>query len=43
MYENGKTRPVEGIPGLGDREIKDNDGGGEFNFCNCHNVPPLQQ
>jgi hypothetical protein len=29
MYENGKTRPVETIPGMEGREIKENDGGGE--------------
>jgi hypothetical protein len=28
MYENGKTRPVETIPGMRGREIKENDGGG---------------
>jgi hypothetical protein len=45
MYENGKMRPV---PEVGGREIKENDGEGEFNydkcknFCKCHNVPPVQ-
>jgi hypothetical protein len=29
MYENGKMRPVETIPGM--RGIQRNDGGGEFN------------
>jgi hypothetical protein len=29
MCENGKMRPVETIPGMG--EIKENDGDGEFN------------
>jgi hypothetical protein len=29
MYENGKIRPVETIPGIG---IKENEGGGEFNY-----------
>jgi hypothetical protein len=28
-YENGKMRPAETIPGMGDKE---NDGGGEFNY-----------
>jgi hypothetical protein len=28
---NGKTRPVETIPGLGGGEIKENGGGGGFN------------
>jgi hypothetical protein len=35
MYENGKMRHVETIPGIrgGEiREIKENDGGGEFNY-----------
>jgi hypothetical protein len=31
MYENGKMRPVAAIPGMGVGEIKENDGGGEFN------------
>jgi hypothetical protein len=30
MYENGKMRPGETIPGM-ERGIK-NDGGGEFNY-----------
>jgi hypothetical protein len=29
MYEDGKMRHVETIPGVG---IKENDGGGEFNY-----------
>jgi hypothetical protein len=32
MYVNGKTRPVETIPGMGGRKIKENGGGGEFNY-----------
>jgi hypothetical protein len=28
MYESGKTRPVETIPGMGGRRIKENGGGG---------------
>jgi hypothetical protein len=32
MYENGKMRPIETVPGRGGREIKENDGGGEFNY-----------
>jgi hypothetical protein len=32
MYENGKMRPVETIPGMGEERIKENDGGGEFNY-----------
>jgi hypothetical protein len=32
MYENGKMRPVETIPGMGGGRIKENDGGGEFNY-----------
>jgi hypothetical protein len=31
-YENRKIRPVETIPGTGERGIKKNDGGGEFNY-----------
>jgi hypothetical protein len=30
MYENGKLRPVETIPGVRGRGIKENDGGGAF-------------
>jgi hypothetical protein len=32
MYENGKTRTVETISGMGERIIKENDGGNEFNY-----------
>jgi hypothetical protein len=32
MYGNGKMRPVETIPGIGEREIKENDREGEFNY-----------
>jgi hypothetical protein len=32
MYVNGKMRPVETILGMGGGEIKENDGGGEFNY-----------
>jgi hypothetical protein len=41
MYENGKMRCVETIPGIG--------GGVNSNmihcrnFCKCHNVTPVQQ
>jgi hypothetical protein len=41
MYENGKMRPVETIPGMRGGEIMENDGGGEFNydiFCKCHKL-----
>jgi hypothetical protein len=43
MYVNGKMRPVETIPGMGRREIKENDAGVNSsviysiyckNFCN---------
>jgi hypothetical protein len=27
-----KMRPVETVPGMGEGEIKENDGGGEFNY-----------
>jgi hypothetical protein len=33
MYENGKMRPVETVPGMEEWEIKENDGGGEFNYA----------
>jgi hypothetical protein len=32
MYKNGKMRLVETIPGMGEGRIKENDGGGEFNY-----------
>jgi hypothetical protein len=32
MYVNGKVRPLETIPGMGEEEIKENDGGGEVNY-----------
>jgi hypothetical protein len=32
MYINGRMRPVETIPGIRGRGIKENDGGGEFNY-----------
>jgi hypothetical protein len=32
MYENRKTRPFETIPGMGKRDIKENDGGDEFTY-----------
>jgi hypothetical protein len=44
MYENGKMRPVETIPGMGEG-IKENGGGVNStmiyceNFCKCHNGP----
>jgi hypothetical protein len=31
MYENGKTRPVKTIPGMGGGGIKEKDRGDEFN------------
>jgi hypothetical protein len=34
MYVNGKIIPVETIPGIGGRRIKENDVGGEFK----HNI-----
>jgi hypothetical protein len=30
MYENGKMRLSETTPGMGEREIKENDGEGKF-------------
>jgi hypothetical protein len=32
MYENGKMRHVETIPGMGGRWMKENDGGSDFNY-----------
>jgi hypothetical protein len=31
MYKNGKMRPVEAVLRRREGEIKENDGGGEFN------------
>jgi hypothetical protein len=48
MYENGKMRPVETIPGMGGERIKENDGGLNStmiyckDLCKCHNVPRIQ-
>jgi hypothetical protein len=49
MYENGKMRPVETVPGMGGGGIKENDGGVNStmiyckNFGKYHNVLPVQQ
>jgi hypothetical protein len=32
MHENGEMRPAETIPGMGGDGIKENNGGGEFNY-----------
>jgi hypothetical protein len=32
MYVNGKMKPVETVPGMVGRKIKENDGGGEFKY-----------
>jgi hypothetical protein len=32
MCVKGKMRPVETIPGMRGREIKENDGGGKFKY-----------
>jgi hypothetical protein len=32
MYVNGKMRSVEILPGMGEGKIKENDGGGKFNY-----------
>jgi hypothetical protein len=48
MYENGKMRPLETIPGMVGRGIKEDDGGVNStmicckNFSKCHNVPTVQ-
>jgi hypothetical protein len=31
-YVNGKMKPVESIPGMKEKGIKENDGGNEFNY-----------
>jgi hypothetical protein len=44
-----KVRHVETIPGMGEGEIKENDGRGELTmiyckkFCKCHSVPQVEQ
>jgi hypothetical protein len=48
IYVNGKMIPVETIPGIGGRGIKENDGVNSSiiyflyckSLCKCHNVPP---
>jgi hypothetical protein len=32
MYENGKMRPVESVPGMGGEGIKENNGRGKYNY-----------
>jgi hypothetical protein len=32
MYVNAKIIPVETVPGIRGRELKDNGGGGEFKY-----------
>jgi hypothetical protein len=32
VYENGKMRNVETIPGMGEGRIKERSGGGEFKY-----------
>jgi hypothetical protein len=32
VYINGKMRPVETIPGMGEERIRENDGKGEFKY-----------
>jgi hypothetical protein len=47
MHGNGKIIPVETIPGMGERGIKENSGLGKcnilymmhcMNFCKCHKI-----
>jgi hypothetical protein len=38
MYENGKMRPVETILRMGGEEIKENDGGGEYNCYTLYSL-----
>jgi hypothetical protein len=32
LHQNGKMRQGEAMPAMGEGEIKENDGGGEFNY-----------
>jgi hypothetical protein len=32
MYVNGKMRPAETVPGMGEGRVKENDGRDEFNY-----------
>jgi hypothetical protein len=41
MYENGKMRPVEAVPGM--MEGVNSTIIYCKHFCKCHNVPPVQQ
>jgi hypothetical protein len=47
MYENGKMRPVETIPGMGGgwRMMKGVSSIMIYckNFCKCYNIPPAKQ
>jgi hypothetical protein len=43
MYVNGKIRPVEIIPGMGEGVIKETDGGSEFNYGTFVNVTMYPQ
>jgi hypothetical protein len=49
VYVNGKLRLVESIPGIGiggKRRMMEGVNSTPINykkFCNCHNVPPVQQ
>jgi hypothetical protein len=43
MHENGKMRPAETVPGIGEEGIKENDRLWLKNFCKCHNVLPTKQ
>jgi hypothetical protein len=49
MYINGKMRPLETIPRMGVRRMKEGVNSTIIhfihckNFCKCHNVPSAQQ
>jgi hypothetical protein len=32
LYVNGKMKPIETLPIMGGKDIKENDGRGEFNY-----------
>jgi hypothetical protein len=46
VYENGKMRHVEAIPGMGEGRIIEKVNSTMMNyknFCKCYNVSPAQQ
>jgi hypothetical protein len=46
MYQNGKMRAVETIPGMGERRMMEGMNSTMIyckNFGKCHSIPPAQQ